>query len=106
VQLIARGLNGRYLIQRVTTTIGVGGYVSAQVELGAVDQSLVGLLMNLKRASGPALEWNENEIEVLDEVLDTSEALSVSDSDVTITALNGPYQWDTTAKWNYGAYAG
>jgi len=103
VRLVARHLDSRYLIQRVTTTVGVGGYVSSLVELGAVDQSLVGLLLDLKRASVPALEWNENEIEVIDEVVDVTESLTATDAEPTVTTSSGPYNWDEF-NWDYGVW--
>lgn len=103
VRLVARHLDSRYLIQRVTTTVHVAGYIRSEVELGAVDQSLVGLLLDLKRASGPMLDWNENEIEVIDEVVDINESLTATDAAPTVTTSTGPYNWDGF-NWDYGVW--
>jgi len=102
ISLNARGVVGSYLIQRVTTTIGVAGFVTAAVELGAVDQSLVGLLLALKRAGVAEIEWNENE--VLDELLDSSEYLHFIAETTSMSADKGPYHWDSGDRWNFAAW--
>ncbi len=103
VFLPARKISADYLIQRVTTTIGIGGYITAVVELGAVDQSLVGLLLALKRASTQEQTWNENESEVLDEVIDIAESISLTEGTPTVTASQGPYNWGSF-NWDYGVW--
>ena len=106
VKNTARGINGEYLIQRVTTTIGVAGYVTVQVEMGAVDQSLVGLLLQLKRASTPDIEWNDNE--VLDELLDISEPIMLEETIGAVAVTSGSYYMsDVPAEafdWGFGAF--
>jgi hypothetical protein len=98
------GVNDSYLIQRVTTRIGVGGFVRAEVELGAVDSSLVGLLLRLKRASVPVLDWNENE--VLDELLDTAEEVTLFEYQTVVKPahMNTIYKWDSNAKWDFARW--
>lgn len=103
IRLPARHLDARYLIQRVATTIGIGGVPNNQVDLGAVDQSLVGFLLELKRASQAEIEWNENEIEVLDEVVDVTESITVTDAAPTVSESTGPYNWDAF-NWDYGVW--
>ena len=102
ISLTARGVVGSYLIQRVTTTIGVAGFVTAAVELGAVDQSLVGLLLALKRAGVAEIEWNENE--VLDELLDVSETLSLISESADVSGRAGPYKWNDGCHWNFAVW--
>lgn len=106
------GLNDRFMIQRVTETIGIAGFIEAEVELGAVDQSLVSYLLAMRRASEPEVEWNDNEI--LDESLYMGESLGLSDNDDfpdfvwddtnwddclwtgdMVIATEGPYYWGT-----------
>jgi hypothetical protein len=102
ITLTARGLDDDYLLQRVTTTIGVGGLVSVQAELGAVDQSLVALLLSLKRAGTAEIEWNDNE--VLDELLDSSEYLQFLAESATVSADSGPYFWDSGDRWGFARW--
>jgi hypothetical protein len=103
VTLSARGLDDDYLIMSVNTTIGVGGLISASVELGAADMTLVRLLLKLKRDSVPELEWNENE--VLDEVLDTSESIALTEGTKTVSGKSGPYLWDDEdSTWDYSVW--
>lgn len=103
VKLIARKLDARYLIQRVTTTIGIAGYITARVELGAVDQNLVGVLLALKRSSAAATDWNENEVEVLDEVVDIAESLTLTEGTPTVAGSQGPYLWGSF-NWDFGVW--
>ena len=92
-----------FLIQRVTTKIRAGGFVTAEVELGAVDQNLVGLLQALKRAGVPVIEWDENE--VLDELLDTSEDLLLVEGTPAVSGHSGNYEWDDGSLYDYAKWA-
>jgi len=101
IHLPHRGLDGNFMIQRVTTTISAGGFVMNQVELGAADQSLVGLLLQMKRASGETFDYSEDEI--LDNILDFTDTVTVTESGATVTGDDGPYQYDVD-KWDYSKY--
>lgn len=103
VTLTSMGVDGSYLIQRAKTTIGVAGFVSVEVELGAVDQNLVGLLLQLKRASVPVIEWDENE--VLDELLDSQEDVTMTEGTSAVGDHTGDYEWDDGSEWGFGAWA-
>ncbi len=102
VTLTSMGIDASYLIQRVTTTINVAGFVRVAVELGAVDQNLVGLLLKLKRASVPVIEWDENE--VLDELLDSQEDVAMTEGTPAVSDHTGDYEWDDTCEWGYAAW--
>ena len=103
VTFTSMGVDDNYLIQRVTTRIWVGGLVSSEVELGVVDKSLVGLLLQLKRASLPVIEWKEDE--VLDEILDTAESVAMTEATPIVSGHSGIYKWDDGTKWGFGKWA-
>ncbi len=113
-------VHGSFLIQRVEETLGVGGYVEASVEFGAVDKSYTAYILSIARKSEPEVEWNDNE--VLDESLFMSESLGISDdaydydldgvvdeSNVdecyvagdSIMATEGPYLWGVNITWGF-----
>jgi hypothetical protein len=102
VTLTSMDVDGNYLIQRAKTTIGVAGFVSVEVELGAVDQNLVGLLLQLKRASVPVIEWDENE--VLDELLDTAEDALMTEGTPAASDHTGDYEWDDGCTWGFAKW--
>jgi len=102
VTLTSMGIDDSYLIQRVKTTIGVAGFVSVEVELGAVDQNLVGLLLQLKRASVPVIEWDENE--VLDELLDSAEDVLMVEGTPAVGDHSGDYEWDDGTTWGFAKW--
>ncbi|NMC30706.1 MAG: hypothetical protein GYA45_11620 [Pelolinea sp.] len=101
IHLPHRGVDGDYLIKRVTTNIGIGGQIVSSVELGAVDQSLVGLLLLLKRSS--AGEFDLTNDEIMDNILDFADSTTITDSGATVVGTDGPYLWDV-AKWDYAKY--
>jgi len=103
VNFPSMGVDDTFLIQRVTTKIRAGGFVTVGAELGAVDQNLVGLLLALKRASTPVIEWDENE--VLDELLDTSEDLQVVEGTPAVSGHSGNYEWDDGSLYDYAKWA-
>ena len=91
------------LIQRVITTINIAGFVSVNVSMGAADMSLVKLILKIKRNSEPELAWNDNE--VLDEVLDTYEEITLDEGTTTVSAKAGPYLWDDAdAVWDFAVW--
>ena len=100
VYLPHRGVNGDYLIKSVKTTIGVGGYVSSVVELGAADAGLVSLLLQLKLATSTA---NLSEDELMDQVLDFKDSFAVSDEGAVVTSSKEPYLYGT-AHWGYARW--
>lgn len=102
VYLPHRGINGNYLIRSVTTTIGVGGFVTANVSLGAADASLVGLMLALSRAQENTMELNADE--KMDSILDFYDAVTVEDEGAWVIERSGPYVYDT-ALWDYSKFA-
>jgi len=102
VTLTSMGIDASYLIQRVTTNIGVAGFVRVAVELGAVDQNLVGLLLKLKRASVPVIEWDDNE--VLDELLDSQEEVALAEGTPAVSDHTGDYEWDDGSTWGFAKW--
>ncbi|MHC1739723.1 MAG: hypothetical protein AB9897_01285 [Anaerolineaceae bacterium] len=101
VNLPARHVDGDYLIKRVSTKIGVGGHLTAHVELGAVNSGLVGLLLALKRESAGVSEYNPDE--VINKVLDFSDTFQFTDEGVVVTRTRAPYLYGT-AKYGYAKY--
>lgn len=102
VTLTSMGVDDHFLIQRVTTSIGVAGFVSVNVELGAVDEDLVGLLLKLKRSSVPEIEWDENE--VLDELLDSQEDVTMTEGTPAVSDHTGDYEWDDGTLWGFAKW--
>ena len=99
VDLTARGISGDYLIKRVTTTIGIGGHLAVKVELGVVDQGLVGLLIALNKAT----TISDSEVDsddVLNHLLDFVDTVTVADNGVTVSQSSSPYVWGTMV-WGY-----
>lgn len=102
IYLPQRGIDGDYMIRNVSTSIGVGGHLVAQVEVGAADQGLVALLLQLKRKSNATVELAEDES--LDHVIDFDEEFTIDETDAVVTRSSAPYLWDA-AKWDYAVYA-
>jgi hypothetical protein len=100
VYLPQRNLDGDYLIQSVQTTISVGGHIVSKVSIGAADPGLVLMLLKLKKAS-KIVDLDSDEL--IDQVLDFSDDLTISDEQVVITHSQGPYLYDV-AKWDYAKY--
>ncbi len=98
----ARGLDDDYLIQRVTTSVGIGGHVESKVELGASDLDLVKYLLLLKRKSKPDMEWDDTE--VLDVILDGSDEIEVAEESHSVVDDGAPYLYDAArysfARWS------
>jgi len=104
LKLPTRGLDGDYLIKRVTTTINSGGHLAAHIELGAVDSGLVGLLIALKNRT----EITDSEIlsdEILNRVLDFTDDFTIKDSGATVGESQGPYLYGE-ALYGYSTYGG
>ena len=102
INLPARGINASYLIKRVTTTISLGGHVVSRVELGAVDATLVGLLLKLKAASSITTSSISSD-QKLNRVLDFADKISFTDLGITVTGSTGPYLWGT-ANWGFSVW--
>jgi len=97
----ARNIHGDYVIQSVTTTIGVGGHIESQVSLGAANQTLVRYLLALRRKIKPKVEWDDTE--VLDVILEMTETLTLAEGTPVLTVNDPPYLWGGV-RWGLGAW--
>ena len=93
VDLPVRGVSGNYLINRVTTTIGVGGHISSHVEVGDGTDTLVSLLMTLKSAQAIS-DSDISADEILNRALDFTDEFGFEDLGVTVSGTKGPYLYD------------
>ncbi len=98
----ARGISGNYMIQRVTTTIGPGGFVNTIVEAGVADANLVRLFLSIQRALNPELEWNPNE--VLDEIMSVTEIVTMDEVLNAFSAHTGEYRYGDGCRYGFAKY--
>jgi hypothetical protein len=97
-----RGVDGDYLINRVTSNIGIAGFVEADVEVGAIDADLVTLWMRLKRASQIS-NADINDDQVINQILDALDKVYLNKGTVSVSESNGPYNWGS-ADWGYSTW--
>ena len=102
------GIDGDYLVQRSQAKLRPGGRVVYTLSLGTYSPDLIDVLLQLARQAKGAPAWRDDE--VLDEILDVAEDLTLSDGTPTVTARNpstDPYLWRTGAEaaghfhWGY-----
>lgn len=93
VYLPHRGLDGDYLIRRVSTSFGIGGYLVAKVSIGALDRDLTMLLLNLSRRNKAESEYSVSEVR--EEILDARDVIRVADGGGVVSGSSGPYLYDT-----------
>ena len=92
------GVTGDYLIQRATLQVNERGYAVWEVDAGAYDHDLVDLILALHRRDEPA--WNDEE--VLDELLEASEAAALAET-TAVSSDQAPYTFDA-ARWDFARF--
>lgn len=94
------GLDDTYLIHRIDAEIGQGGFAVYTLELGAYSKDLIDYLMKLVKSLKETATWREDE--VLDEVFDEYETITLTES-TQVTADEGPYNWGSF-DWGYAKW--
>lgn len=84
------GLDGDYLIQSCTATIGIGGAVVYGLELGAYDADLIDMIVRIARQARPKAAWREDE--VLDDIFTEQEALPLAET-AGLATSESPYYY-------------
>lgn len=87
-----------FIIQRVDASINVYGKVMYALALGVWNDDLIDLLLRIVRRVEPPVPWQDNE--ALDELLQTSETLTLAETTYAPTADQGPYVWNTD-DWDF-----
>ena len=87
----AMGINDTYLLQRVTMQQVGGGWAEFRLQLGTYNPDLVDMIYALRRESANPKEWREDE--VLDELLEASEDIELTEGARTATVGTPPYTW-------------
>lgn len=99
------GIHSTYLVNRVEMSVGVNGRAEFTLDLGTYSPDLVDMLLSLARAAAPKAEWRTDE--VLDELMQTAEQVSLSETHDG-SASQGPYYFSETPAdafvWGYGAF--
>jgi len=93
------GVDGEYLIHQVTMEVGPRGAARFTVQAGVYDPDLVDLLLALARDDEPA--WSDEE--VLDELLESTEAAGLAETQV-VSADSAPYVFDA-ARWDFARFS-
>lgn len=102
VYLPHRGLNGDFLIRSVRYRIAEGGYMVGTVSIGAIDNDLVKVLLNLKRSSSGEVAFTAGER--LEISLFQAEEVSIVEDSSSITSHEGVYKWDDGCKWDFAKW--
>lgn len=109
------GINGAYLIQRLTRTFVGGGWVRDSIEVGDYIPDLYAMILELGRKTSRQEEYREDE--VLDELLDYYEYIPLQptkvfyllESSTSLAASSSPYTWGSggtnDTEWDYGKWA-
>jgi Carbohydrate binding domain. len=102
INLPVRHISGDFLIQRVSTVIGIGGHFVASVSLGAVGNDLIKWMLALKKVT--TVTDNEvNSDDVINRILDFTDVVEVDDAGGTVSHSQGPYLWGT-APWGFSRW--
>lgn len=97
------GIDTSYLLQRVTTDIGIGGAVMVTVEAGNYNADLIDVILALKQASAPSIPYREDE--VLDVLLSDDDELEIYENAPTSTRrADAAYKWDDGCDWNFAKW--
>lgn len=93
-----------YIIQRATMHIPDSKIMTTDLELGAYDADLIDMIRSLARKFSDTELWRDDE--VLDEILDVSMEILLSDyaAHISISQSAGPYLWDD-CNWNFGVWS-
>jgi hypothetical protein len=71
------GIDADYMIQKVTATIDINGMGTYAIDVGVYNKTLADVILALAKKSTASPTWNDDE--VLDEILNQSEKISVSE---------------------------
>lgn len=102
-----------YLIHSVTTEIGTGGFQISDLELGTFDPDLVDIILKLVRSTSEQIIWRDDE--VLDEILDILENMTISEGIPDFSAREtgpiSPYIWGAVPStdegiWDFSTWGG
>lgn len=98
-------LNAEYLIQKVTTKIFIDGKTTHTIDLGTYNADLIDFILTVNRNAKPRVGWRDDE--VLDEVYQWSDSLSLSETSDQSTST-GPYYFSDDPEvafvWGFGAF--
>jgi len=98
-------IDGNYLIHRVKARFVSGNFIHYQVSAGVYNPDLIDLMLMLARRSKPDVIWRDDE--VLDELLQISESLPLSEASAT-TDSTPPYYFSEIAAeafdWGFGSF--
>jgi hypothetical protein len=101
-----QGINADYLIHDVTTKVVDLKYVIYELQLGTFNASLVDIIAALARSSKQEPTWRDDE--VLDEILEQIDGITLTESVAAPSTSNGPYNWSPTGtgafNWGFGAW--
>lgn len=99
------GIKGSYTVQRVSIEVGIYGRAVYRVELGTYSPDFFDFLVKLARKIKQAPPWREDE--VLDEVLQAIESITLAESTAQSTSV-GPYYFSETLAdafiWGFGTF--
>lgn len=92
-----QNINGQYLIQRVTTTVGIDGAARYSVDCGIYNPDLIDYLLLLSKSKNKADE--ESTYDLLNQV----EMLALNDA-AEAAASSSPYTWNSF-NWDFGVWS-
>ena len=100
------GIDDDYFIQKVNSTIEIGGFAKYTVTVGTYNPELADYILRLARKA-EATPWREDE--VLNEILDQSESLALAESIPAVSTSAPPYTWGPTGtndfEWGFGVWS-
>jgi hypothetical protein len=94
-----------YIVQRVTCKVGVNGRAFYKVSLGTYNTGLIDMLLSIAKSTKGEVAWSDEE--VLDEVLQVAESISLTESVSVATSTNPYYFSETLADafiWGFGTF--
>ncbi len=100
------GIDADYLIQKVSMKETSKNLAEFAVSLGTYNPDLIDIMARLARQAKPRPLWREDE--VLDELLEHAESLSLAES-CSVAATSAPYTWGPGGandfKWGFGVWS-
>ena len=99
-------INTTFTIQRVDTHISTDGYCTFSVMLGLYCPDLTDILIKLARGAKVTPAWRDDE--VLQDIEQTAETLTLAETTHAPTTSAGPYKWGPSAnvlKWSFGKWS-
>jgi len=101
-----KNINGTYIIQKVTMNDRGGApgqvLVGYDVECGVYNPDLIDTLLEISRNAKPSEPWNDNE--VLDELLQWAESITLLETPDSPRTTAPPYKWASDANpiiWDF-----